>query len=262
MPLVEHLRELRTRLVICVIALVPGVIAGFVFYQPLTRFLTAPVCDLPVRGVGEGACGPLVITGSLLAPFTLQAKLAIATGIASSAPIWLYQLWSFVSPGMHKHERRRALAFVAAAVPLFCAGMALCYYLLPKGVAALVSFAPDQVTFLADYGSYLGLVLRLTLVFGLSFLAPVLVVALNLAGVLPAAHMRSWWRGILLGVFVFAAVATPTGDPLTMTALALPILVLVAIAYGICALHDRRRRKAGNNGDSFPDLSDDEVSPL
>lgn len=241
MSFIEHLRELRTRLLICVLALVPGTVAGFVWYGPITDFLTQPVCDLPVHTISESGCGPLVITGSLLAPFTLQAKVALATGLVASAPVWLYEIWAFLAPGLHGHERRRALAFVAASVPLFVAGMALCYVMLPKGVAFLVGFAPEQVTFLADYGTYLSLVLRLILVFGLAFLVPVLVVALNLVGVLPAATLREWWRGVVVGVLVFSAVATPTTDPLTMLALAVPLLVLLLAAYVVCAVADRRR---------------------
>lgn len=258
MSLIGHLRELRTRLVICVVALLPGTIAGFALYGPITDFLTRPVCDLPVPTISDAACGPLVITGSLLAPFTLQAKVALAAGIVSSAPVWLYEIWAFLAPGLHRHERRRALAFVAASAPLFVAGMALCYVMLPKGVAFLVGFAPEQVTFLADYGTYLSLVLRLLLVFGLAFLLPVLVVALNVVGVLPAATLRQWWRGVVVGVMVFSAVATPTTDPLTMLALALPILVLLALAYVFCVVADRRRPPTAADDPSL----DDVPSPL
>jgi sec-independent protein translocase protein TatC len=261
MPLVEHLRELRTRLVVCALALVPGIVVGFLAYQPITRFLTEPVCDLGDRALRPGACGPLVITGSLIKPFAIQTKVALATGLVASSPIWLYQLWAFVGPGLHRHERRRSLAFVAAALPLFGAGMALCYVLLPKGVEVLAGFTPPGVTLQVDYGDYLSLALRLFLVFGLAFLAPVLVVALNLAGALPAAQIRGWWRGIVLGVMVFAAVATPTGDPLTMLALALPVLSLLALAYVLCAVADRRRRAADPEPD-YAALPDDEVSRL
>lgn len=260
MPLVDHLRELRRRLVICLLALIPGTAAGFVFYQPISDLLTAPVCHLQVTGVAPGQCGPLVITGSLLAPFTLQAKVAMFSGFVLSAPVWLYQLWAFVAPGLHKHEKRWSMGFVAAGIPLFLAGGALCYVLLPQGVAFLISFKPENVGLIADYHTYLSLVLRLILVFGFSFLMPIFVIALNLAGILPAARLREWWRGVVVAVMIFAAVATPTGDPLTMLALAIPVLLLVAVAYGICLLNDRARRRS--RAEDYADLPDNDLSPL
>ncbi len=257
MPLVDHLRELRRRLAVCLLAVVPGTVAGFWFYEAISRFLTAPVCDLQVATASSGQCGPLVISGSLLAPLALQAKVALFTGILASAPVWSYQLWAFVAPALHRHERRWAVGFATAGVPLFLTGAALCYLLLPKGVAFLVGFTPSNVALLADYSSYLSLVLRLILVFGISFLAPVFVIALNLAGALPARKLRDGWRWTVLGVMVFAAVATPTGYPLTMLALGVPVLALLLAAYGVCAWTDRRRLSAAE-----PAYADDELSPL
>lgn len=245
MPLLEHLRELRKRLVICLLALIPGVVLGFWAFQPISAFITAPICDVRTLGVGtqpHGQCGPLAITGSLLAPFTVQVKVALATAVVVASPVLLYQIWAFLAPGLHKHERRRALLFVAAALPLFAAGLALCYWMLPRGVAILLGFAPDNVAVLVEYTSLLSLILRLGLVFGAAFVSPVVVVGLNLIGVLPARALGRWWRGWVMGVFVFAAVATPTGDPLTMMAVALPMLILLVAAWGICALHDRRHK--------------------
>lgn len=246
MPLMEHVRELRRRLAYCLLALIPGLVLGFWAFAPISRFITAPICDVRTLPMTQGQCGPLVITGSLLAPFTVQVKVALATAIIVAAPVWLYHLWAFLAPGLHRHERRTALAFVACALPLFAAGLALCYWMLPRGVALLVGLTPQNVTFFADYASYLSLVVRLGLVFGAAFVSPVVVVGLNLAGVLPASALRQGWRFWVLGVFVFAAVATPTGDPLTMMAVALPMLVLIVVAWGVCAAHDRQaqRRRA------------------
>lgn len=259
MPLVEHLRELRRRMIICVVALVPGVVAGWIYYDRLVRFLAAPVCDLPSSGnVGSGKCGPLVING-LLGPFNLQVKVALAAGLVLASPVWLYQLWAFVNPGLHRQERRWTIGFLVTGVPLFFAGAAMCYWILPRATKLLLGFTPSDVGNLVDFNDYLSIVIRLILVFGLAFEIPVFIVLLNLVGVLPSRRLISWWRQIVFGVFLFAAVATPTGDPFTMTVLALPICGLIVIAYFICRANDRRR---GNRDMDYGALSDDETSPL
>lgn len=258
MPLMDHLRELRGRVVKSLVAMVPGTILGWVYYDQLARFLADPVCQLPASGPGTGKCGPLVITG-LLGPFNLQIKVAVVTGIVIAAPVWLYQLWAFVTPGLHRNEKRWALTFIASAVPLFFAGAALCYVLLPKITKILLGFTPKDVGNIVDFNSYLSLVIRLILVFGLAFEIPVFVVLLNAVGILPAHRILAAWRYIVFGVFLFAAIATPTGDPFTMSALAVPLLVLVVVAYLIARAHDRRKARSTPD---FSDLPDDQASPL
>lgn len=261
MPLIEHLRELRGRLLICLLALIPGAVIGWLLYQPISDFLAAPICDLgSTRAQNSTECGPLTVVG-LLSPLNLQVKVSLATGALLSAPVWLHQLWRFVTPGLYRNERRWGLAFLATSVPLFFAGAATCYLILPKATALLLSFTPDNIGNLLPYHEYLNLVLRLVFVFGLAFEIPVFVVLLNAAGLLPAARLRSWWRGIVLGVFVFAAVATPTGDPITMLALAVPLLALIGVAYGVSVLGDRRRARAGDEPD-YEAMDDDETSRL
>ncbi len=244
MPLMDHLRELRRRVFICVLCLIPGTIIGWVYYDTIVQFLADPVCDVDVKGLSDGdTCGPLVING-LLGPFNLQVKVSLATGVALSAPVWLAQLWGVRDP-------RAAPAtsgggpprFLAAGVPLFFAGAALCYWILPKATKLLLGFTPEDVRSIVDFNEYLSIVMRLMLVFGLAFEVPVFIILLNLLGILPAARLASWWRQIIFGVFLFAAVATPTGDPLTMTSLAAPLCLLILGAYFICRIHDKR---AGN----------------
>ena len=167
--------------------------------------------------------------------------MAVVTGLVIAAPVWLYQIWAFVTPGLHRNEKRWALAFLASAVPLFFMGAGLCYLLLPKITKILLGFTPADVGNLVDFNNYLSLVIRLILVFGLAFEIPVFIVLLNAVGVLPAQRLRSWWRQIVFGTFLFAAVATPTGDPVTMTVLAVPLVVLILGAYFIARAHDRRR---------------------
>jgi sec-independent protein translocase protein TatC len=259
MPLVEHLRELRRRVFVSVVALVPGVILGWVFYDDLVRFLAAPICDVPVNAsVGGGTCGPLVING-LLGPFNLQVKVALAAGVVLASPVWLYELWAFVTPGLQRHERRWTVAFLATGVPLFIAGGAFCYLILPRTTKVLLGFTPDQVGSIVDFNEFLSIVIRLMLVFGLGFEVPVFVVMLNLLGVLPARRLAGWWRQIVLAVFLFAAVATPTGDPLTMTVLAVPLCLLVLGSYLVARANDARR---GHRDIDYAALDDDEASPL
>jgi sec-independent protein translocase protein TatC len=259
MPLMDHLRELRRRVAISVLALVPGVTIGWIYYGTLIHWLAAPICDVPVsNNVGGGSCGPLVING-LLGPFNLQVKVALVAGVFLASPVWLYHLWAFVTPGLHRNERRWTIGFLLTGIPLFFVGAAVCYWILPRATKLLLGFTPDQVGSIVDFNEFLSIVMRLMLVFGLAFEVPVFIVLLNLTGILPARRLAGWWRGIVLGVFVFAAVATPTGDPFTMTALAVPLCLLILIAYLVCRVHDGRR--AGRDIE-YAGLADDEISPL
>jgi sec-independent protein translocase protein TatC len=259
MPLIEHLRELRRRVFVSVIALVPGVILGWIFYDELVRFLSAPICDVDVGGsVGGGSCGPLVING-LLGPFNLQVKVALAAGFVLASPVWLYELWAFVTPGLQRNERRWTIGFLATGVPLFIAGGAFCYLILPRTTKVLLGFTPDQVGSIVDFNDFLSIVIRLMLVFGLGFEVPVFVVMLNLLGVLSARRLAGWWRQVTLGIFLFAAIATPTGDPLTMTVLAVPLCILVVLSYLVARANDIRR---GQRDINYDDLDDDAASPL
>ena len=259
MPLMEHLRELRKRVFVSVIALVPGVVLGWIFYDELVHFLSAPICDVDVGGsVGGGSCGPLVING-LLGPFNLQVKVALAAGFVLASPVWLYEIWAFVTPGLQRNERRWTIGFLATGVPLFIAGGAFCYLILPRTTKVLLGFTPDQVGSIVDFNDFLSIVIRLMLVFGLGFEVPVFVVMLNLLGVLPARKLAGWWRQITLGIFLFAAIATPTGDPLTMTVLAVPLCVLVVLSYLVARANDIRR---GQRDIDYSDLDDDAASPL
>jgi sec-independent protein translocase protein TatC len=176
----------------------------------------------------------------------------------------MYNLWAFVAPGLHKRERRYGIAFVATAVPLFIGGAVLAYFFLPKGFDLLIGFNPDpqNVANIIGLNDYLSFVLRMFLVFGVAFVLPVFLVALNLAGVVSGRSLLKAWRPVILGAFVFAAVATPSGDPYTMTALAVPMLVLYYVAAGISLLTDRRRRRQGIDGLDYSTLDDDTASPM
>ncbi|MFD5510136.1 twin-arginine translocase subunit TatC [Streptomyces sp. NPDC059761] len=263
MPLVEHLRELRNRLLKSVLAiLVITVVAAF-YYKNLIDFMLKPMLDSVgcTNGVvsqrNGRPCADMTVNG-LIAPFSIALKVSLTAGVVLSAPVWLYQLWAFVAPGLHKHEKRYATGFVAVGAPLFGAGAVLAYKLLPKTAQILLEFTPENARNLLPVDDYLDLVTRMVVVFGLAFELPLLLILLNFTGVLTAKRLASWWRAMVLGITIFAAFATPTGDPLTMLSLAAPIIALYFVALGICLVNDRRRRRG--NPDAL--LDDDEASEL
>ncbi|MFM2438022.1 MAG: Sec-independent protein translocase protein TatC [Actinomycetota bacterium] len=260
MSLADHLRELRSRLLKSVIAIVVGMIVGWVYFDPIYAFLSEPINSVIVDAQGQGRDIQVVVLG-ITDPFTLKLKISASVGLVLAAPVWLYQLWRFITPGLHKNEKRTAYLFAAVAFPLFLAGVALAYLFLPKGLDLLFGFTPENVSNYVEVSRYLSFFLRTALVFGLGFLTPLILVALNIVGVLSGKRLASWWRGIIFGVFVFAAIATPSGDPITLLALGLPILALVGAAIGFCFLNDRRRRIGGAEPD-YDTWDDDQASPL
>jgi sec-independent protein translocase protein TatC len=262
MPLTEHLRELRSRLVKSGLAIAIGMVVGWIYYPQLFSWLSAPFMGAVEQAQAEGREVTLALTG-VADPFVLQMQVAAVAGVVLAAPIWLYQLWRFVTPGLHRHERRWALGFVAVAFPLFLAGVALAYAVLPLGLQVLLGFTPENVENIVSVDRYLSFFLRTVLVFGVGFLLPLLLVLLNFAGVLSGKRLLSWWRWIIVGVILFAAVATPTGDPINLLLLAGPILLLVAAAVGVSLLNDRRRaRRRGGAEPDYTEYDDDETSPL
>jgi sec-independent protein translocase protein TatC len=263
MPLTEHLRELRSRLVKSGIAIAVGMVVGWIYYEQIFAWLSSPFEGAVDQARAEGRDVTLALTG-VADPFVLQMQVAAVTGIVLSSPFWLYQLWRFVTPGLHKNERRWTIGFVAVATPLFFGGVVLAYVVMPIGLQVLLGFTPENVENIVSVDRYLSFFLRTVLVFGVGFLIPLLLVLLNFAGVLSGRRLMSWWRWIILIVIIFAAVATPTGDPINLLLLAGPILLLVAMAVGIAVLNDRRRaRRRRRSGEpDYDDLADDEISPL
>lgn len=242
MPLREHVRELRRRLFLAALGVLVGSIGAWFAYPWLFRVLSEPLVDLAER---QGAAVALNFSG-VAAPLDLQIMLAVFGGAVVSSPWWIHQLWAFVTPGLTTRERRITTAFVAASVPLFLAGVALAWWVLPKAVELLVGFTPDDAVNIIDAQTYLGFVMRVVLAFGVAFLVPVLMVGLDAVGIASARGMLAGWRWAVLLAFVFAAVATPTSDVVSMIALALPICWLYFGAIGVCAVVDRRRgRTAG-----------------
>jgi sec-independent protein translocase protein TatC len=256
MSLADHLRELRRRVVWSVLGLLAGAVVGWFVYTRLLDVLTAPIVHIQ-KARGDRSIG-LNFSG-LTQAFSVQLKVAIFVGIILSCPVWLYQIWAFIVPGLTKRERRTSMAFIAAAVPLFVAGCLLALWTMPRVVEVLYGFTPSGSFNFTNASDYLTFVTRFILAFGLAFLLPVLLVALNVAHVLPARVMIKGWRIAVMLIFVFAALMTPTPDAWTMLVLALPMVGLFYLAVGVSALLDRKRSK---NDPDWRDVPDDEASPL
>jgi sec-independent protein translocase protein TatC len=258
MPLAGHLRELRRRLFISGAAIVLGIALGLIFYQPLLQLFIGPF-TATVEALREQNLQATINFDGIADPFTVPLRLSVLVGIVAASPVWIYQLWAFIVPGLYGHERRWALTVLVTAVPLFLGGVVLCYWLLPKGLSVLLGFTPVGVANIISFTRYFSFVVRLMLVFGFAFLLPVFVVLLNAVGVFTGETLASARRWIIVGVFAFAAVATPTGDPITMLMLAVPMWLLFEIAVVVCRINDRRRARASGEPD-YEELDDDEAS--
>jgi sec-independent protein translocase protein TatC len=238
MPLKDHLRELRNRLIIAGIGLLLGAIVGFVIYQPFFSALIDPVHRLSDEGrivtVAFSAVGQ---------PFDIMLQVALFVGLVISSPIWLYQLWAFVVPGLKKKEKRYALGFIAAAVPLFVLGVALGWMVLPEAVQFFVGLSPEGTANVITADVYIPFVLRLFLAFGVALVLPVVLVGLNMIGVLKGRQILHHWRITVFIIALIAALAAPGSDAMTMFYLAIPLVLLFGVAIVICLINDRRRAR-------------------
>ena len=259
MSLIEHLRELRNRLFKASVAIVIGTVLAWGFYPQIFEILSQPVNVIVEQAQANGRDVRLVL-GGVADAFILQIKVSVVTSMLVTSPIWIYQLWRFITPGLYRKEKLRAYLFAGVATPLFVSGAVLAYIFLPIGLNILFGFTPLGVGNYVPVDRYLSFFLRMVLVFGISFLAPLFIVMLNIFDVLEAKAITSRWRVVVLSVFAFAAVATPTGDPVNMTLLAAPVLLLISIATFIAWLNDKRRARTRAN-DPVLGLSDDEASP-
>jgi sec-independent protein translocase protein TatC len=268
MTLVEHLYELRYRVGLAILAALVGALIGFLWWQYTIRpipslgdLLIKPYCALPAgdRLSFQGRSCALLQTQPFDA-FMTRIKVGIAAGLVLSSPAWFYQLWAFITPALRRNERRFALIFVAAASILFATGATLAYLVVPAALRVLSEAGGGQFVIALAGSDYVSFMLALLVIFGTSFELPLLVVMLNQVGVLKYDRLRTWRRGIILGLFVFAAVVTPGQDPISMCVLAGTLTLLFEVAVQIARLHDRR--VANRNAMDWERLADDEPSPL
>jgi sec-independent protein translocase protein TatC len=258
MTLMEHIRELRNRLFRASLAIMVGFGLGLWLAGPVLHLLQQPYCDLPKARLADGTCNFVQLGPADL--FLLQLKVSLWVGLIVAAPVWLYQLWAFIAPGLHRHERRYAYVFAALAAPLFAGGAVLAYFVTSKGLEFLLNVSGGgDITTTLDITRYISFITNLILLFGVAFEFPLLVLMLNFVGLASAKRLLSWWRVAIFVFFAFSAVVTPTPDPFGMTALAICLSALYFGAVGVAFINDKRR---GRNREVYADLGDDEVSPL
>ena len=246
MSLFEHIAELRYRLIVMALTIIVGTVAAWFFRDYLTDLIFRPyqVAADALRAKNPEADITLVNNG-VASPFTLALKVSALAGILVTSPVLLYQLWSFVVPGLLAKEKKWTLIFLGSATPLFLAGVAVGYYVMPKGLVVLLSFTENGIANLQDVNQFLSFLMRFMLVFGVAFLIPEVVLILNIIGVLKATYLSKYRSIIVFGTFVFGAVATPSTDPFSMLALALPMTVLFLVAEVVAHILDRRKARRG-----------------
>ena len=258
MPLMDHLRELRNRVVKVAIAIIAGAIVSWVFYDRIWDFMQRPYC----RAVGYckvNTLGHSLFISNVMDGFYLHIKVSIIAGAVITSPIWLYQLWAFVAPGLYAREKRWTYAFLGSAVPLFALGCYFAFLAMSRGLTFFLSMA-GGLTALFTADSYLGYWVAMIVGIGLCFEVPLFLVILNMARVITHERFRKWRRLIIFLVFVFAGIASPSPDPLTMLLLGGVVVVLVEAAELIIYLNDKRY--ARNHPDLYAGLADDELSPI
>jgi sec-independent protein translocase protein TatC len=250
MALSDHLRELRARVLKSALILVLGFVAAMLFYHQLLHLVVGPYNHARALLGGDRTA---IITSGPAGGFMLYFKLCGLATLIGTSPLWLYQIWAFVLPGLHAHERRWSYVFMAIAGPLFLVGVTLGYVTFPKGLQILIGFTPEGVHNLVEFNDYLSFFSRTLLVFGIAFEIPVFVVLLNLAGIVKGRQLGAYRPWIIVGTFIFAAAATPSTDPFTMTFMAVPMVLLFLISELIARLNDRRRGRDDLNSGLSPD---------
>lgn len=259
MPLMDHLRELRNRVVKVALAVIAGAIVGWIFYDQIFDFMKQPFCHA-VNGCRADVPGRYLAFFGVLDPFYFKVKIAIFAGAILTSPIWLYQLWAFIAPGLYSKEKRWTYSFIGAAVPLFGLGCFFAYLAMDRGLKFLMQMAAPGTGTLYTADTYLGYWLAMVIGFGLCFEVPLFLVMLNMVRVVTHERFKKWRRIIIFLIFVFAGIASPSPDPLTMLMLGGVVIVLVEAAEVFIWLHDKRY--ARTHPDLYATLPDNQLAPL
>jgi sec-independent protein translocase protein TatC len=240
MTLVEHLAELRYRLIVCVIAVAVGMLAGFLLYHQIFDWLLAPYQDIAANNPTLDPEGRLLQTDPLEG-FSVRMKTAGYAGIAFAMPVLLWQLWRFVSPGLYSHEKRYAIPFVISALALFTTGALLAYYTLPQAFEFLVEIGGDGFVTGYTANKYFQLITYMMLAFGIGFEFPIVLIFLQMAGIIEPRTLRRGRRFAIVGICVLVAVITPSGDPISMLMLSVPMVIFYEVAIVIGSLIAKRQ---------------------
>ncbi|NIH80506.1 twin-arginine translocase subunit TatC [Amycolatopsis viridis] len=268
MTLIEHIYEFRRRLGWALLAVVAGGIFGFIWFNTrmgpvpsLGDIVNGPYCAIPPdRRLGSGEGCRLLQTVPFEA-FMIQLKVGLAAGAVLTSPLWLYQFWAFIAPGLYSKERKYALTFVGCASVLFAGGAVVAYLIIPHALQLLMGFGSDFFITGLTGDKYISFVLSLLIIFGVSFELPLVLVMLNFVGVVKYAQLKKWRRGLIFLVFVFAAFATPGSDPFSMIALAGALTVLAELAIQIARVHDARKYRESESSE-WAHLPDDQPAPF
>jgi len=261
MPLMDHLRELRNRLLKAIIVIVAAMIAALFFSDQTWNFVVHPFCSAVIQGhTGCTQQGDRLVINGVFDAFFLRIKIAFFIALIGTCPVWLYQLWAFIAPGLYAREKKWAYLFVATAVPLFVGGALLAYIVMDRGLQALLGFAPSNVQLLPNVDTYISYFTGMILGFGIAFELPLVIVMLNVVGVLTHERFRKWRRLMIFLVFLICGIVNPSPDPYTMLILGGLAVVLVELAEVFVYFNDKRR--ARRNPNPYEGLADDELSPI
>jgi sec-independent protein translocase protein TatC len=245
MPVLDHLRELRRRLIVIVLVVIAGGIVGWLLYAHILEFLRHPYCSVPAkyRYVANNTDSCALVYHGVLDGFTTRLKVCAIAGAVFTGPLWLYQIWAFITPGLRRNERKYTLWFIFFSTLLFACGVSLAYVVLSKGLRFVLEQAGSGAVAQLTVSDYISFVTLMLVVFGAAFELPLIIVMANFAGALPARLLKKTRRVAIFLIFLFAAIATPSTDPFTMCAMAVPMVVLFEIAVQIAIVHDRRKAR-------------------
>jgi sec-independent protein translocase protein TatC len=259
MPLMEHLRELRNRLVKSVLVIIAGMGVALVFSDQTLNIVAHPFCSAVINGhTGCHVVGDQLVINAVFDGLLLRVKVAFFFALIGTCPVWLYQLWAFIAPGLHGREKKWAYLFTFTAVPLFVGGAVLAYLVMDRGLHYLLNLAPQNSVVLPSWDTYLSYFNGMLVGFGIVFELPLVIVMLNVAGILTHERFRRWRRVLIFCTFLVAGIVNPSPDPWTMLILGGLAAVLVEAAELIVWCNDRRRARL--HPDPYMGLADDELS--